>query len=109
MEPTSASKPRLLFITQKIHAHDDDLAFTILWIQEFIRAGFEVVVICLEKRDFNGSFPVHSLGKEDGGKVIMGPEVPGNRMDSEIDTSKTKLLGWKPSHELEEYIHAAVQ
>lgn len=70
MEPTSASKPRLLFITQKIHAHDDDLAFTILWIQEFIRAGFEVVVICLEKRDFNGSFPVHSLGKEDGvGKI----------------------------------------
>lgn len=57
---------KLLFITQKIHQDDDDLAFVILWIQEFIRQGFEVEVIALQKGKFDDSFPVHSLGKEDG-------------------------------------------
>lgn len=61
---------RLLFITQKIHANDDDLAFIILWIKEFIKQGLEVEVICLEKGDFDNSFSVHSLGKEAGrGKI----------------------------------------
>lgn len=60
----------LLFITQKIHQDDDDLAFVILWIQEFIRQGIAVEVICLEKGTFDGSFPVHSLGKEAGAGTI---------------------------------------
>lgn len=61
---------KLLFITQKIHEKDDDLAFTILWIKEFIKQGVEVEAICLEKGDFDGSFPVYSLGKEAGvGKI----------------------------------------
>jgi len=63
-------KTNLLFITQKIHEHDDDLAFVILWIKEFIKQGVDVKVICLEKGDFSGSFPVYFLGKEKGyGKV----------------------------------------
>lgn len=57
---------RLLFITQKIHTKDDDLAFVTLWIKEFIKQGDDVNVICLEKGDFNDSFSVHSLGKEEG-------------------------------------------
>lgn len=57
---------RLLFITQKIHQDDDDLAFVILWVKEFIKQGFEVEVICLEKGTFDDSFSVHSLGKEKG-------------------------------------------
>ena len=57
---------KILLITQKIHENDDDLAFVILWINEFIRQGFDVQVICLEKKDFNDSFPVYSLGKEGG-------------------------------------------
>jgi glycosyltransferase involved in cell wall biosynthesis len=57
---------RLLFITQKIDENDDDLAFAILWVKEFIKQGFEVEVICLEKGIFDNSFPVHSLGKESG-------------------------------------------
>lgn len=61
---------KLLFITQKIHQNDDDLAFVILWLKEFIRQGVEVQAICLEKRDFDNSFPVYSLGKEEGrGKI----------------------------------------
>ncbi|MEK7538914.1 MAG: glycosyltransferase [Patescibacteria group bacterium] len=61
---------RLLFITQKINENDDDLAFVILWIKEFINQGASVKVICLEKGDFDGSFPVFSLGKEKGFKKI---------------------------------------
>lgn len=57
---------KLLFITQKIHENDDDLAFFILWIKEFIKQGVSVRVICLQKGDFDGSFPVYSLGKERG-------------------------------------------
>lgn len=60
----------MLFITQKIHQNDDDLAFAILWVKEFIRQGLDVQVICLERRDFDDSFPVHSLGKENGVGLI---------------------------------------
>lgn len=64
------NKNKLLFITQKIHQNDDDLAFVILWIKEFIRQGADVKVICLQKGDFDESFPVFSLGKEKGlGKI----------------------------------------
>lgn len=63
-------KTKLLFITQRIHQNDDDLAFTILWVKEFIKQGIDVRVICLEKYDFDDSFPVYSLGKEKGvGKI----------------------------------------
>ena len=37
-----------------------------MWIEEFRKQGFEIEVICLEKGEFSGSFPVHSLGKEEG-------------------------------------------
>ena len=57
---------KLLFITQKIHEQDDDLAFVTQWVDEFIAAGFRVEVICLEKGVFDDRFPVYSLGKENG-------------------------------------------
>ncbi len=60
------NRTTLLFITQKIHQNDDDLGFVILWIKEFIKQGVNVQVICLEKGDFDNSFPVYSLGKEMG-------------------------------------------
>ena len=39
-----------------------------------------------------------------GGEIVMGPEVAGNRMSADIDTSKTRLLGWTPSRALIDYI-----
>lgn len=57
---------RILFITQKIHEKDDDLAFVTLWLNEFVRQGMEVQVICLEKQEYTGNIPVYSLGKEKG-------------------------------------------
>lgn len=69
-QPVCCNYMKLLFITQKINENDDDLAFVILWIKEFINQGVSVEVICLEKGDFDGSFPVFSLGKEKGvGKI----------------------------------------
>lgn len=60
------AKPQLLFITQKIHEKDDDLAFVILWLNEFVAQGMDVQVICLEKGEYHGNLPVFSLGKENG-------------------------------------------
>ena len=39
-----------------------------------------------------------------GGDIVMGPEVAGNRMTADIDTSKTRLLGWSPTRALIDYI-----
>ena len=39
-----------------------------------------------------------------GGDIVMGPEVAGNRMSADIDTSKTRLLGWTPTRALIDYI-----
>jgi UDP-glucose 4-epimerase len=39
-----------------------------------------------------------------GGKIVMRPAVPGNRLTSDIDTSKTRSLGWTPKRNLADYI-----
>ena len=63
----------LLFITQKLHGQD---AFGALWIDAFVRRGYDVHVICLEWRPEEmhkalgdrhlAPFTVHSLCKEQG-------------------------------------------
>ncbi|MFA6429342.1 MAG: glycosyltransferase family 4 protein [Patescibacteria group bacterium] len=60
------TRQRLLFITPKIHERDDDFAFTSLWARAFANAGFDVTVICTEKREHSLPFPVYSLGREEG-------------------------------------------
>lgn len=57
---------KLLFITQKIDEQDDDLAFVTQWVDEFIAAGYDTEVLCLQRGDFDSRFPVYSLGKEKG-------------------------------------------
>ncbi len=44
-----------------------------------------------------------------GGEVVLGPEVRGNRQTSEIDTSKTRALGWEPKRSLADYINQSLQ
>ena len=95
-------KIKLLFITQKIHQNDDDLAFVILWIKEFIKQGVDVQVICLEKGEFDGSFPVYSLGKEKGaGKIKRALNflkliftLKYNRVFVHMNTEYMTLGGW---------------
>lgn len=61
---------KLLFVTQKIHEEDDDLAFVTQWIDEFIAQSIDVEVVCLERGKFDDRFKVHSLGKESGSGVL---------------------------------------
>jgi len=51
---------------------------------------------------------VLEVAKLFGGKSIMGPSSPGNRMTSAIDTSKTRALGWTPKHDLATYIRESL-
>ncbi len=44
-----------------------------------------------------------------GKEIEMLPPRAGNRMESGIDTTKVRTLGWSPKHTLEEYIKGALQ
>ena len=93
---------KLLFITQKIHEKDDDLAFVILWVNEFRRQGVDVQVICLEKGEYKGDIPVYSLGKENGvgkiGRVIkflsLILKLKYNRVFVHMNPEYVTLGGW---------------
>ncbi len=39
-----------------------------------------------------------------GGEIVMKPAPQGNRMTADIDTSKTRSLGWSPKRKLTDYI-----
>lgn len=39
-----------------------------------------------------------------GGEIGMKPAPPGNRMTADIDTAKTRALGWAPKKKLADYI-----
>lgn len=51
------------------------------------------------------SYSILEVAELFGSEVVMMPEVAGNRMGSDIDTSKTRLLGWEPKHTLADYIN----
>jgi len=44
-----------------------------------------------------------------GGPVEMRPEAPGNRMNSDVDSTKARLLGWSAQRSLPEYIQEVTQ
>jgi UDP-glucose 4-epimerase len=50
------------------------------------------------------SFTILELAEMIGGEVSLTPSRPGNRMGADIDTSKTRLLGWKLEKSLTEYL-----
>ncbi|MBP8246700.1 MAG: NAD-dependent epimerase/dehydratase family protein, partial [Phenylobacterium sp.] len=52
----------------------------------------------------NRAYSILEVAEMFGGEIVMGPEVAGNRMSADIDTSKTRLLGWAPSRALIDYI-----
>jgi UDP-glucose 4-epimerase len=39
-----------------------------------------------------------------GTDIVMLPERKGNRMNSDIDTARTRALGWEPKENLKDYI-----
>jgi len=54
------------------------------------------------------SYSIREVAELFGAEIVMGPEVPGNRMGSDIDTTKTRLLGWQPTKDLAAYIRESL-
>jgi UDP-glucose 4-epimerase len=51
------------------------------------------------------SFSIIQVAEMFGGKITMLPERPGNRMNSRADVRRAEMeLGWKPRHNLPDYI-----
>ncbi len=51
------------------------------------------------------SYSIREVAEMFGGAIVTLPERPGNRMDSKADVRRATLeLGWKPTHNLPEYI-----
>jgi glycosyltransferase involved in cell wall biosynthesis len=63
-----AGEKKLLIITQKVDINDDLLGFFHRWIEEFAKHFEKVVVVCLQKGEYNlpQNVKVLSLGKEQG-------------------------------------------
>jgi UDP-glucose 4-epimerase len=55
------------------------------------------------------SYSILNVAKLFGGEIEELPPRRGNRLSSDIDTSKTKALGWKCERSLEEYINSLKQ
>ncbi len=50
------------------------------------------------------AYAVKEVAELFGGKIVMLPERPGNRMSSDVDTTRVRVLGWEPKKHLAEYI-----
>lgn len=50
------------------------------------------------------AYSILELAQMFGGEIVMKPASQGNRMMSEIDTSKMRLLGWTSKKNLADYI-----
>ena len=56
------------------------------------------------------SYSVIEVAEMFGGEIEFMPERPGNRMNSSVDVRRAELeLGWKPKHNLPEYIATLTQ
>jgi len=54
------------------------------------------------------SYSILEVAQMFGGEIVMKPVSPGNRMSADIDTSKTRSLGWSPKKNLAEYVVEAM-
>lgn len=54
------------------------------------------------------AYSVLEVAEMFGREIEMLPARPGNRMDSSIDTSKVRALGWEPMHDLAHYIKTSI-
>jgi len=75
---------RLLIITQKVDKNDPILGFFHRWIEEFAKYCQSIIVICLQKGEYNlpKNIKILSLGKEKGKskiKYIFNTNISGMR------------------------------
>jgi UDP-glucose 4-epimerase len=52
------------------------------------------------------SYSILDIARMFGGKIEMLPERQGNRMDSKLDATKSRAIGWRPKQTLSEYIRS---
>lgn len=52
-------------------------------------------------------YSVLEVARMFGGEIEMLPERQGNRMDSKLDVTKSRAIGWRPKRALGEYIQFA--
>jgi len=55
------------------------------------------------------AYSILEVARMFGGEIVMKPAPPGNRMVSDIDTSKTRALGWAPKNKLADYISSEIR
>jgi UDP-glucose 4-epimerase len=53
------------------------------------------------------SYSILDVAHMFGGEIEMLPERQGNRMDSRLDVTKSRAIGWRPRRTLHEYIQFA--
>jgi len=51
------------------------------------------------------AFSIMEVAKLYGGSIEILPKRKGNRMTADVNTTKTKELGWKPERKLDDYIN----
>ncbi len=49
-------------------------------------------------------YTINNIAEMFGGKIEMLPERKGNRMNADVMTTKTEVLGWKPTKTIAKYI-----
>jgi len=54
-------------------------------------------------------YSILELAKMFNTEIEMLPERKGNRMDSSLDTAKSKLLGWEVKHDVRDYIKSILE
>lgn len=54
-------------------------------------------------------FSMLEMARLFGAEIVMLPERPGNRMQSALNTEKSKALGWDATRRLEDYIQEFLQ
>ena len=89
----------ILIITQKIDKNDDVLGFFNAWVSEFSKHFNKVLVVCLEKREYDlpNNVRIFSLGKENGHSRIKYLKkfykyIFGLRKEYEEDKWTTSLI-----------------
>ena len=86
--------------TQKRNfTHVDDI------VEGLLRVGFKGVGDDFGIGD-EQAYSILEVAQMFGGEIVMKPAASGNRMSSDIETSKTRSLGWAPTKKLSDYIRS---
>ena len=51
-------------------------------------------------------FSILEVAQMFGGPIEMKPEARGNRMSAQLDSTKSRALGWQATHHLQDYINS---